>query len=490
MDEKQMKSGYLIIDIGTGNLRVAVCDQDENILAIRRTDIIYHTDEAYPNAYYFRPDDLWIDVMQLIKEVTEEVRRKYSDLKWLAVTSTSQREGVVLLNQEGEGVIGLPNHDHRGREWEASIFQKDLVYEKTGRKVSSLFSALKLRGMQERYPEKMVEVVHFTSISDWIGFQFSGKLVYEHTQASETQLYDVRRKKWDDELCEIFSIPKSYLPELASAGKVLGTVREEIAEQLGLDPEMEFIVGGADTQMAINSTEPALNDLVIVAGTTTPIVKVKDEYILDKNQRTWTNSHLYDRQYILEVNAGVTGLNLQRLKSFFYPSESYEKMEEELQEVPQLPRVTASLGSLICSEEMPLNRGGFVFQTPVGHEMKRADFVQAALWDMVFSIKENLDALLEIDPVDTDFMWICGGGAQGELFKQLLADVLGVDIRVRTGFRQASVNGAVKLCNQVNGYEKTKRQEEYRVVRKRERPEVKEIYQQWKMIREQFKRSE
>src|SRR5690625_4107560 len=124
MDEKQMKSGYLIIDIGTGNLRVAVCDQDENILAIRRTDIIYHTDEAYPNAYYFRPDDLWIDVMQLIKEVTEEVRRKYSDLKWLAVTSTSQREGVVLLNQEGEGVIGLPNHDHRGREWEASIFQK------------------------------------------------------------------------------------------------------------------------------------------------------------------------------------------------------------------------------------------------------------------------------------------------------------------------------------------------------------------------------
>src|SRR5690625_2884156 len=111
-------------------------------------------------------------------------------------------------------------------------------------------------------------------------------------------------------MCEIFSIPKSYLPEIASAGKVLGTVREEIAEQLGLDPEMEFIVGGADTQMAINSTEPALNDLVIVAGTTTPIVKVKDEYILDKNQRTWTNSHLYDRQYILEVNAGVTGLNL------------------------------------------------------------------------------------------------------------------------------------------------------------------------------------
>src|SRR5690625_7306232 len=109
---------------------------------------------------------------------------------------------------------------------------------------------------------------------DWSSDVCSSDL---HTQASETQLYDVRRKKWDDELCEIFSIPKSYLPELASAGKVLGTVREEIAEQLGLDPEMEFIVGGADTQMAINSTEPALNDLVIVAGTTKPSGEVTDE---------------------------------------------------------------------------------------------------------------------------------------------------------------------------------------------------------------------
>src|SRR5690625_5222819 len=490
MDKKKKITGYLIIDVGTGNLRVAVCDTNENILAIERTDIRYYTDEAYALAEYFRPENLWNDVKSLIREVTGRAREQFPELEIIASTSTSQREGVVLIGAEGQPVIGLPNHDHRGREWEDTITQKDLVYEKTGRKVSSLFSALKIRGIQERYPELMNKTTHFTSISDWIGFQMTGKFVYEHTQASETQLYDVRRKKWDDDLCEMFSVAKSNLPVLASAGTTLGPIREDIAAQLNLDSGIKFVVGGADTQMAINSTEPALNDLVIVAGTTTPIVKVKDEYILDKNQRTWTNSHLYDRQYILEVNAGVTGLNLQRLKSFFYPSESYEKMEEELQEVPQLPRVTASLGSLICSEEMPLNRGGFVFQTPVGHEMKRADFVQAALWDMVFSIKENLDALLEIDPVDTDFMWICGGGAQGELFKQLLADVLGVDIRVRTGFRQASVNGAVKLCNQVNGYEKTKRQEEYRVVRKRERPEVKEIYQQWKMIREQFKRSE
>lgn len=483
-------TGYLIIDVGTGNLRVAVCDTNENILAIERTDIRYYTDEAYTLAEYFRPEELWNDVKSLIREVTGRAKEQFPELDIIASTSTSQREGVVLVGAEGQPVIGLPNHDHRGRKWEDTITQKDLVYEKTGRKVSSLFSALKIRGIQERYPELMNKTTHFTSISDWIGFQMTGKLVYEHTQASETQLYDVRRKKWDDDLCEMFSVSKSNLPVLASAGTTLGPVREDIAAQLNLDSGIKFVVGGADTQMAINSTAPALDDLVIVAGTTTPIVKVTDAYILDPLQRTWTNSHLFDDQYIFEVNAGVTGLNLQRLKSFFYPAETYAKMEEELASADGDMQVVASLGSLICSESTPLNTGGFVFNTPIGPQMTRADFVHAALWDMAFSIRGNVEVLREVQPVDRDFMWMCGGGAQGSYFTQLLADVLGVDIYIREGFRQASVTGAVKLCNKVFGYDHKNDREEYKIVRSRERTDIEKIYQNWRKIRERFKRFE
>ncbi len=170
--------GYLIIDVGTGNLRVAVCDVAENVLSIERKDIKYYNDTAYPNAQYFKPDELWNDIIELSKKAISSAKSKYENLKIVASTSTSQREGIVLIGKNKEDIIGLPNHDHRGREWESSIHDPDKVYEKTGRKVSSLFSALKVKGIQERYPHYYERLAYFTSISDWVGYNLSGTIVY------------------------------------------------------------------------------------------------------------------------------------------------------------------------------------------------------------------------------------------------------------------------------------------------------------------------
>lgn len=478
---------YLIVDVGTGNLRLAICDRDENLLALERRDIVYHNDPAYPDAQYFEPDKLWKDILELGRRVVERAEENHPDLEITAITATSQREGIVLIGQNGEDLIGFPNHDHRGREWEKTIPDPEIVYQKTGRKVSSLFSALKVRGYLEKYPEKKSEISKIASISDWVTYKMSGVLVYEHSQASETNLYDVQNKEWDTSLCTLFSLFPHLLPPLAYAGTKLGPLRPGVREPLKIAGPAEVLTGGADTQMAINSTAPALNDLVIVAGTTTPVVKVKDEYILDAAQRSWTNSHLHEKQYILEVNAGVTGLNLQRVKNLFYPRESYTVLEEELYSLASDRRVTASLGSLICSEPRALVTGGFVFKTPVNHELNRADFVLSVLWDMAFSIKENLEVLSELDPVESDFIWICGGGAQGDFFNQMLADVLGYDLRIRPGFRQASVNGAVKLCNQSMGYGGQAVSQDYEEVKKSQRKDLDKIYAKWKQVREHFK---
>lgn len=478
---------YLIIDVGTGNLRVAVCATDGQILAIERTDIVYYNDEAYANAQYFKPDEVWANMLLLAKKTIALSVEKYAELDFIGCTSTSQREGIVLLGKEGEDLLGLPNHDHRGKEWEADIANRQEVYEKTGRKVSSLFSALKVRGVLERYPSYDAKLFKFTSISDWVLYKLSGALVYEHSQASETNLYDVRNRQWDADLCKAFKLSADWLPKLANAGELVGDITAELSEALGLKAGVPVLVGGADTQMAINSTEPALDDLVIVAGTTTPIVKVKDSYKLDAQQRTWTNSHLHDEQYILEVNAGVTGLNYQRLKQLFYPTESYAVVEKELGDI-NAGRVAAALGSLICSETTSLNTGGFVFKTPVNHELVRADFMLSTILDIVFSIKANLDVLLEIDDDKTDFAWICGGGAQGLVFRQLLADVLKMNLRMRVGFEQASVTGAVKLCNTFLNISTPMREEPYVEIKWQERRDIEDLYKQWKSVREDFRK--
>lgn len=98
------KEAYIVIDIGTGNVRVAVAATTGDILGIERENIIYHKDENYPEALYFDPQQLWDQVTVLTKSALAQA----GDVQVLALTATSQREGIVLLNKEGKSLIGLP----------------------------------------------------------------------------------------------------------------------------------------------------------------------------------------------------------------------------------------------------------------------------------------------------------------------------------------------------------------------------------------------
>ena len=66
-----MKEAYLIIDIGTGNVRVAVADVKGEVLSVERDNVHYTKDELYPNALSFNPDELWEQIMALTKKSIE-----------------------------------------------------------------------------------------------------------------------------------------------------------------------------------------------------------------------------------------------------------------------------------------------------------------------------------------------------------------------------------------------------------------------------------
>src|SRR5690606_19120790 len=96
----------------------------------------------------------------------------------------------------------------------------------------------------------------------------------------------------------------------------------------------------------------------------------------------------------------------------------------------------------------PLTRGGFIFNTPVSHELNRAYFVRSALWDIACCIKENYDSLCDVDGYDKDYIWACGGGLQSITLSQFIANLLGKKVLIREGYRQASVIGGVIVCNE------------------------------------------
>ncbi|MDQ6480061.1 FGGY family carbohydrate kinase [Dyadobacter sp. LHD-138] len=440
------KQAYLIIDIGTGNVRVAVAENSGNILSVESDHMHYEKDYAYPESIYFDPDALWEQLVSLAKVALS----KAGDVKILAITATSQREGIVAIDKSGNAMIGMPNIDHRGREWENIAEDKQEIYQRTGRYPTSLFSALKLVGLEKRQPELWQNFETFLSISDWAQFKLSGIKGYEHSQASETLLYDVAEGKWSERLCTIYGLNPNILPPLHASGTILGDILPDIARDLSISGKAQIVVGGSDTQLAILSIHPSVDDVVVVSGTTTPIIKITDRYITDEQERTWTSRHTDPSSFLLEANAGVTGLNYQRLKDIFYPNEGYEIIEKEVENISNAQTV-AALGSLLADEKTPLIRGGFVFNTPVSHQLTRGDFVFATLWDITCSIFENYKSLCQVSGHSLDYIWVCGGGVQSRVLRQFIANLTGKKVMIRDNYRQASVVGGVFVCNQALG---------------------------------------
>jgi len=480
----KQQDAYVVIDIGTGNARVAVVQPDGRVLSVARADIRYHKDDLYPDALYFEPAALWTQITDLTRQALAQA----PDVVVKAITSTSQREGIVLVDNKGKSLIGLPNIDHRGREWENMIADKTAVYALTGRYPGSLFSAFKLVGIRERRKDLWKKLAFFTSISDWVTYQLTGIAQYEYSQASETLLFDVAKKAWSPALTSLFGIDPALLPPLAASATIAGPVIAKAATALGLPADAVVVTGGGDTQLAIKSTRPFLDDIIIVSGTTTPLVKLVNTYTTDAKERTWTSRDVEDKRFVLEANAGVTGLNYQRLKEVFYPNEGYDVIEQELA-ASNNTSCMASLGSVLAGEKTPLTKGGFVFPAPVTHTLTRSCFVRATLLDIAFSIAENYKVLYEVAGHTHNYVWACGGGLQSPTLRRYIANIIGKEIRVREGAEQSSATGGAYTCNQALHLKSSLPGKVEITVPDEQQAEMEGLYKEWKQTRACFRQT-
>ena len=66
---------YLILDIGTGNVRVAVVDQEGKVLHVERDNVRYENDDKYPDALYFDPNLLWSQIIELAERALRQLPR-------------------------------------------------------------------------------------------------------------------------------------------------------------------------------------------------------------------------------------------------------------------------------------------------------------------------------------------------------------------------------------------------------------------------------
>lgn len=475
-----MEINYLVVDMGTGNSRVGLVGADGTIWGIRNYENQYYKDKQYEDAQYFLPEEWEENLMNGCKELVKE----FPEHPVRAITSSGARESIVLYNKEGKTYLGLPNIDNRGREWMNEIEDQTFIYDKTGRWVTEDFPAAKLMGYRKKYPEEFEKITKITSLSEWVGELFCGRLVIEPSQACETQLFDIETREWSERLCKDYGIPMDILPEIAKAGDSLGKIKKEMADKIGLNEDVEFIVGGADTQIALKSVGMDVGDVAVVSGTTSPVATITDYKYYDKQERCWTDSNLGGDTYQVETNPGVTGLNYQKIKNFLFPDTSYEELETEMAKQTEY-LCTASFSSLYFSEKRSLKKGGFIMKSPFDATLKPIHLIWAVVADIACSIYVQYQSLCEMIRHDKDYILGCAGGFQSKMLCQHLADLTGKKLVAREGFSQASINGCLKICNAYYGITSEKKSEQAEMVyTPKDGSLIQEYYQEWLNNRE------
>ena len=220
----------LALDQGTTSARTLIFDETGAIVSVAQLEIR----QSYPQPGWVEHDAMEIWETQATTITAALASAGLTAAEVAAIGVTNQRETTVLWNRR-TGIPLAPAivwQDRRvAAECEAlrAAGHEPLVQRKTGLLLDAYFSALKLRWLLDHVPGARAQAergeLAFGTIDSWLVWQLTGgrEHLTDRSNASRTMLLNLHTGEWDDELLQLFSIPRSVLPRLVDSSGVCAT---------------------------------------------------------------------------------------------------------------------------------------------------------------------------------------------------------------------------------------------------------------------------
>lgn len=220
----------LAIDHGTTSTRAVLFDHACRIRGISQKESTLD----YPNPGWVEQDALqiWLDTMAVMADVLSSNGVLPEQIK--AIGLSNQRETTVLWDKR----TGLPvcraivwqSRQSAGicDAWKAAGYEH-LVRRKTGLRIDPYFSASKIAWILDNVPgvRKRAEAgeLLFGTMDTWLVWKLTGGALHitDASNSSRTMLCNIETVEWDDELLELFGIPKVLLPKITATSQNYGT---------------------------------------------------------------------------------------------------------------------------------------------------------------------------------------------------------------------------------------------------------------------------
>jgi glycerol kinase len=424
-----MKNHILAIDQGTTSSRAIVFDEVGNRLGSSQAEFSQHY--PYNGWVEHDPEEIWQTTFASCQAALVESQLKAAEIACIGITN--QRETTVVWDRTtGEAIHNaIVWQDRRTSKYCEGLKQQGhepLIQQKTGLLLDSYFSASKLSWILNQVPGARTRAergeLAFGTIDSFLLWRLSdGKSHYtDATNASRTMLFNIHDQCWDDELLQLFDIPRAVLPQVMDCGADFGSSK---ADLLGASIPITGVIG--DQQSA------AFGQACFTRGMAKStygtgcflLLNTGHEAIYSKNRLLTTVAFRLNNEvsYAVEGSIFMAGATMQWLKDEVKLIKSAAESEELARQckddlsVYLVPAFTG-LGAPYWD---PDARGAIFGMT---RDTGIAELVTAALLSVCYQTKDLVEAITA-DGAVPESLRVDGGMAANDFVMQKLADILG-----------------------------------------------------------------
>lgn len=458
-----MAKYILALDQGTTSSRAIIFDKESNIIGVAQKEFT----QIFPKAAWVEhnAEEIWATQIGVVAEVLAITGLQISDIA--AIGITNQRETTVVWDK----VTSKPIYN--AIVWQSrqsidicnDIKEKgleEIFREKTGLVVDAYFSGTKVKWILDNVEGARAKAENgellFGTIDTWLIWKLTGGKVHvtDYSNASRTLMYNIRDLKWDEELLEILTVPKSMLPEVKSSSEVYGKTEEKAF--FGGEIPIAGIAG--DQQAALfgqTCFEAGLAKNTYGTGCFM-LMNTGEKLVKSSNGLLTTIAWGIDGkvQYALEGSIFIAGAAIQWLRDGLKiietapDSEYYAGKVVDSEGVYMVPAFTG-----LGAPYWDMDARGAIFGLTRG--TMKSHIVRAALDSLCYQTRDVLSAMESDSGIKLKVLRVDGGAVENNLLMQFQADVLNVGVD-RPKVTETTALGAAYLAGLAVGFWKNKKE--------------------------------
>ncbi|HIZ03174.1 MAG TPA: xylulokinase [Candidatus Borkfalkia avistercoris] len=420
-----MKS-YIGIDLGTSGTKLLLVSADGRILAENtQTYEVFYPQSGWSEQ---NPADWFAAAMRGLKELLQGQDK--SAVK--GISFGGQMHGLVALDAEDNvirpAILWNDGRTEKQTAYLNTIIGKEKLSAYTGNIAFAGFTVPKILWVKRNEPENFKKIAKIMLPKDYLIYKFSGCFATDLSDASGMLLLDVKNRRWSREMCEICGISEEQLPALYESYEVVGTLKREIAEELGLSAEVKIIAGAGDNAAAAVGTgvvgEGGCN---ISLGTSGTLFVSSAEYKEDRVNALHSFCHADGGWHLMGCILSAASCNAWWSEKVLQ-TDDYAKEQAGLEE--ELGRNDVYFLPYLMGERSPHNdvnaRGAFIGMRP---DTTRKQMTLSVLEGVTFALRDCLEAAKK-NGVKIERTKLCGGGAKSTLWRKIVANVMNMPVDI------------------------------------------------------------